>query len=59
VEVSSAHMTVEKLRVTVFMCIEQCAIRVAVIMSNVTFCCMLYMYKLWATKIVLEQPLVV
>jgi len=45
-EASSAHMTVEKLRVTVFMCIEQCAIKVAVIMSNVTFCCMLYMYKL-------------
>jgi len=44
-EASSAHMTVEKLRVTVVMCIEQCAIRVAV-MSNVTFCCMLYMYKL-------------
>jgi len=44
-EASSAHMTVEKLRVTVFMCIEQCAIRV-VVMSNVTFCCMLYMYKL-------------
>ena len=30
-EASSAHMTVEKLRVTVFMCIEQCAIKVAVI----------------------------
>jgi hypothetical protein len=48
VEPSSAHVTVEKLRVTVFMCIEQCAIRVVVIGQMLPFvaCCTCTIYEL-------------